>query len=170
MLNYDLYLHPQLDVNLTLFLVQLNVLFLMRQETITLVVEDRDIEAPSSLLVAASDVFRSMITSDFLERKTGRIELPEKSYDAVKFMIDYITSQDYVPIEGNVSNLRNYINHIHLCPQSAQLGCSNFNVNDSCKKFHNVAMKLLFHSQTSTVQPLNFGNGQVISSHTLQCM
>ena len=28
-------------------------------------------------------------------------------------------------------------------------------------------MKLLIHSQTSTVQPLKFGNGQVISSHTL---
>ena len=28
-------------------------------------------------------------------------------------------------------------------------------------------MKLLLHSHTSTVQPLKFGNGQVISSHTL---
>ena len=28
-------------------------------------------------------------------------------------------------------------------------------------------MKLLIHFQTSTVQPLEFGNGQVISSHTL---
>ena len=28
-------------------------------------------------------------------------------------------------------------------------------------------MKLLFHSQTSMVQPLEFGNGQIFSSHTL---
>ena len=116
--------------------MKLNVLILIRQATITLVVEDREIEAPSSLLVAASDVFRSMITSDFLERKTSRIELPEKSYDAVKFMIDYITSQDYVPIEGNVSNLRNYI---HICPQSTQHGCIYFNANDNCQNFHYVA-------------------------------
>ena len=74
----------------------------MLQETVTLVVEDREIEAPSALLVAASDVFRSMITSDFLERKTRRIEMREKSYDAVKFMVDFITSQDYVPIEGKM--------------------------------------------------------------------
>ena len=31
-------------------------------------------------------------------------------------------------------------------------------------------MKLLIHSQTSMVQLLKFGNGQVISSHTLQGM
>ena len=31
-------------------------------------------------------------------------------------------------------------------------------------------IKLLIHSQTSTVQPLKFGNGKVISSHTLLCM
>ena len=30
--------------------------------------------------------------------------------------------------------------------------------------------KLLTHSQTSTVQPLKFGSGEVISSHTLQNM
>ena len=29
-------------------------------------------------------------------------------------------------------------------------------------------MKLLIHSQTSTVQPLKFGNGQLISHHTLR--
>ena len=28
-------------------------------------------------------------------------------------------------------------------------------------------MKLLLHSQTSTVQPLKFGNGEVVPSHTL---
>ena len=28
-------------------------------------------------------------------------------------------------------------------------------------------MKLLIHSQTSTVAPLKFGNGKVIASHTL---
>ena len=31
-------------------------------------------------------------------------------------------------------------------------------------------MKLLTHSQTSTVQPLKFGNGEVFLSHTLPCM
>ena len=31
----------------------------------------------------------------------------------------------------------------------------------------NCWIKLLIHSKTSTVQPLKFGNGQVISSHTL---
>ena len=29
-------------------------------------------------------------------------------------------------------------------------------------------MELLIHSQTSTAEPLKFGNGYVISSHTLQ--
>ena len=28
-------------------------------------------------------------------------------------------------------------------------------------------MKLLLHSQTSPVQPLKFGNGKVVSSHTI---
>ena len=49
----------------------------------------------------ASEVFKAMITSDFLERKTGRITLPGKSYDSVEFMVNYITSRDYVPIPGN---------------------------------------------------------------------
>ena len=31
-------------------------------------------------------------------------------------------------------------------------------------------MKLLIHSYTSTVQPLKFANGYVISSHTLRGM
>ena len=31
-------------------------------------------------------------------------------------------------------------------------------------------MKLFIHSQTSTVAPLKFGNGYVISFHTLQGM
>ena len=71
------------------------------QDTTTLVVDDREIEVLTAVLMTASEVFKAMITSDFLERKTGRITLPGKSYDGVEFMVNYITSPDYVPIAGN---------------------------------------------------------------------
>ena len=77
------------------------VLYFCWQETITLVVDDREIEVSTAALVTASDVFNAMITSDFLERNTGRITLWGKSYNGVAFMVNYITSQDYIPMTGN---------------------------------------------------------------------
>ena len=62
--------------------------------------DDREIEVPSAVLSTASDVFKVMVTSNFLERQTGRVVMPGKRYDAVKFMVHYITSKDYVPIPG----------------------------------------------------------------------
>ena len=70
------------------------------QEVTTLIVADREIRISSAALATSSDVFKAMITSDFQEGKTGRIVMPGKSYDAVEFMMQYITSTDYVPIQG----------------------------------------------------------------------
>ena len=39
---------------------------------------------------------------------------------------------------------------------------------ESNYNYHSVWAEKLIHSQTSTVAPLKFGNGLVISSHTLQ--
>ena len=77
------------------------VFLFTRQESVTLVVDDREIEAPAAALMTASDVFKAMITLDFLECQTGRIAVPGKSYDAVQFMVQYVTSTDHVPIPGN---------------------------------------------------------------------
>ena len=63
--------------------------------------EDKEIVVSSAALATASDVFKTMIESDFLERKTGVIEMPGKSYEAVKFMVHFISSHDFVPIAGN---------------------------------------------------------------------
>ena len=65
--------------------------------------EDHEIEAPVAALTTASDVFKAMTTSDFLERKSGRIVMPGESCDAVEFMVHYITSKDHVSMPGKHS-------------------------------------------------------------------
>ena len=86
--------------------------FFHPQESVTLVVDDREIEAPAAALMTASDVFKAMITSDFLERKTRRVAMPGKSYDAVQFMVQYVTSTDHVPIPGDIYLLVNASNTV----------------------------------------------------------
>ena len=75
---------------------------LLSQENVVLLVDDKEIVASSAALSMASDVFKSMIESDFRDHKTRQIAMHGKSYEAVKFMLDYITSQDYVPIPGKI--------------------------------------------------------------------
>ena len=68
-------------------------------------VEDCEIEASVAALTTASDVFKAMITSDFLESETGRIAMPGKTCDAVEFMVHFVTSTEHVPIPGKYMQL-----------------------------------------------------------------
>ena len=80
-----------------------DVIMFAWQETVTLVVDERLIEVSSAALITASDVLKTMLESDFLERNTGQIALCGKSYEAAKFMATYVSSKDHVPIPGNFS-------------------------------------------------------------------
>ena len=70
------------------------------QDEVTLLVENQPLEVSRYQLMGASPVFKAMLDSGFKEGQSREIVLPEKKYDAVQFMVDYITSGFTTPITG----------------------------------------------------------------------
>lgn len=72
----------------------------MQGDEVILKVEDKSIQASRIILSAASPVFKTMLESSFLEGSSQKITLPGKSYEAVKFVVNYVSSQALMQITG----------------------------------------------------------------------
>ena len=70
------------------------------QDEVTLLVENRPLAASRCKLMGALPVFKAMLESNFKEGHSQKIVLPEKKYDHVKFVVDYITSGFMFPVTG----------------------------------------------------------------------
>ena len=112
---------------------------------------------------------------DQWQTTTKRVQFGHVLYAALRTLGDYTCLPTYLhPTQPAYSHPTPFPAPLSLRdddPGSLLLTWFNFNTGMESNRIHyQMWVKLLIHSQTSMVQPLKFGNGFIISFHTLLSM